>query len=362
MNNFFPFGLQAPTAFYLTLYIATFALHQAFMHYVLAGTLYVTWATLFSGRETIPRTEQPLAATLRDWIPFLLSAAITAGVAPLLFIQIVYQYPFYTANLLLWWRWMVVVPVLILAFYLSYLLKSQLLWKWPRPLRVIVAISTSLSFVFVGFCWTVNHLLANSAASWPEVYLTGQLPFSAMSVVLRMLVWIGGSFASMSVIAGWQLFYTQKTTSVDEGSVAPRHLATMAMVGLMIALISGVFYVATGDEPARTLVSGYAFSPYAILTVIGISLQFIGWSRQWRSKSLSSAGLTNSACGAVLTLFSLSVVREGIRISAIDLAAVSPQHAEAARVGGFGVFVVAAIVVSLLVFWCIRIVRTGISV
>src|SRR5665213_3159326 len=120
MNELFPFGLPWPTVFYLTLYLLTFILHQAFMHYVLAGSMYVAWATIWPGRGPVPLTEQPLAAVLRDWMPFLLSAAITAGVAPLLFIQIVYQHQFYTANLLLWWRWMIVVPVLIIAFYLLY--------------------------------------------------------------------------------------------------------------------------------------------------------------------------------------------------------------------------------------------------
>ena len=46
----------------------------------------------------------PLAAPLRDWLPFVLSAAITAGIAPLLFVQILYQRAFYTANLLLFNR------------------------------------------------------------------------------------------------------------------------------------------------------------------------------------------------------------------------------------------------------------------
>ena len=103
MNAIFPIGLPHPTAVYVTLFLLTFVLHQAFMHYVLAGRLYLTWATIRQGRTT-HLTEQSLAATLRDWMPFLLSAALTAGVAPLLFIQILYQYQVSTANLVLWWR------------------------------------------------------------------------------------------------------------------------------------------------------------------------------------------------------------------------------------------------------------------
>ena len=126
MDATFPFGFDPPLAFYLTLYVLTLVLCAFFMTYVLAGSLYVAWATVFPGQQRVLRCQQPLARVLREWIPFVLSGAITAGVAPLLFVQIIYREQFYTANLLLGWRWLVVVPVLIVAFYLLYVLKSKM--------------------------------------------------------------------------------------------------------------------------------------------------------------------------------------------------------------------------------------------
>ncbi|HEY2760898.1 MAG TPA: hypothetical protein VGI75_09145, partial [Pirellulales bacterium] len=95
MDQVFPFGLPWPTELYTTLYVLTFALHQALMHYVLAGSLYVAWTLAFPGTGAISRSQRPIAAALRDWMPFALGAAITAGVAPLLFVQILYQREFY---------------------------------------------------------------------------------------------------------------------------------------------------------------------------------------------------------------------------------------------------------------------------
>ena len=137
MNLPFPFDEPLATAFYTILLVLTFAMHQAFMHYVLAGSLYVAWASLFPGSNrqptnsvilVLPRNERPLALILRDWMPFILSAAITAGVAPLLFIQIVYQRQFYTANLLLSWRWMI---QLLLAPAFKSSAVSLLMWIRP---------------------------------------------------------------------------------------------------------------------------------------------------------------------------------------------------------------------------------------
>ena len=358
MNAIFPFGLPHPTSVYMTLFLLTFVLHQTFMHYVLAGSLYLTWATIQQGKTT-RLTEQPLAATLRDWMPFLLSAAITAGVAPLLFIQIVYQYQFYTANLLLWWRWVVVVPVLIVAFYLLYLIKSRMLWNWPYAVRIAVVLATSSSFVFVGFCWTINHLLANSEANWPEIYTTGRLPFSVVAVILRMLVWIGGSFATMSVIVGWQLHYRQSSPSDISDVVKPRALAGMSICGLVTAILAGSAYLALSGTDSRSLVFGTFSLPYILLAIIGAILQIVGWSRQWQSIRLDVFGLSLSTLGSLIALFGVSVIREAIRISAVDFASLYPRHTEAAKVGGFGVFVIAAVAVTLLIAWCVRLVRTG---
>ena len=106
MTSVFPWALGGPLSLYLGLYVVTLALHAAFVGYVLGGSGWVAVAAL-------RRRPDPVAAVARDWLPFALGAAITAGVAPLLFVQLVHQERFYTSNLLLFNRWMAVVPVLI---------------------------------------------------------------------------------------------------------------------------------------------------------------------------------------------------------------------------------------------------------
>ena len=361
MDRLFPFGFPFPTAFYLTLYVLTFALHQAFMHYVLAGSLYVAWATLFPGRASIPRAEQPLAATLRDWMPFLLSAAITAGVAPLLFVQIVYQREFYTANLLLWWRWLLVVPVLIVAFYLLYLLKSSLLSRWPHIARSTVALGTAACFVFVGYSWTANHLLGNAAAHWPDVYATGRLPFDWTTLILRMLVWLGGSFATLSAIAGWQLLYRQKREDDQFDVIETRTLALMSLTGLAVALVAGVAYLMDVDAASRRLVFGGFALPYFVLAIAGLILQITAWSLSHRAGRLDGRWLTTASLGAVFSLLGVSVIREALRIGVVDFASLVPRHAQAATVGGFAVFVISAVLASLLIAWSVWLVRRGVA-
>ena len=368
MNSMFPFGLPAPTAFYSTLLVLTFVLHQAFMHYVLAGTLYVAWATIFPGLIVRPRVAQPLAATLRDWMPFLLSAAITAGVAPLLFIQIVYQAEFYTANLLLWWRWMVVVPVLIVAFYLLYLIKSSWLWNRIYSVRVAAVVVTSCCFVFVGFCWTANHLISCRSDQWAEIYATGRLPFTAAIVIPRMLVWISGSFATMAATVGWQLWRQEELIDQNterepetygEFTSSVRTLVRLAMGGLTVSLVAGAIVFAQCDDKTRGLIFGALGLPYLILTVIGVIAQGLGWFQQWRAQEFNGPGMWTVTVGCLLSLLGVSVMREGIRLGAIEIARLAPRHAEAFTEGGFGVFLTATVVVVAAIVWCVRTVQRG---
>ena len=133
MSMPFPFDLAWPTSGYVALYLVTLLTHALFMSYVLGGALAVAFVRLHGVRENGPVTR-----TFIDWLPFALSAAITAGVAPLLFVQILYQREFYTANLLSFHRWMAILPVLIGAFYLLYLLKAR-----PHARRLSAAVASA---------------------------------------------------------------------------------------------------------------------------------------------------------------------------------------------------------------------------
>ena len=90
----FPTGLPLATAFYLTLYVLTLVIHVLFVSYVLAGTAYLAAVHFLPGHPAAPRHKGGAAEALRDWMPLALSGTITAGVAPLLFIQILYQRAF----------------------------------------------------------------------------------------------------------------------------------------------------------------------------------------------------------------------------------------------------------------------------
>lgn len=374
MNVLFPFGLPFPTAFYLVLYVLTFALHQAFMHYVLAGSFYVAWCNLLPangetsrvGRTGSPlyiensRTEQPLCSCLRDWMPFALSAAITAGVAPLLFVQIVYPKAFYTANLLLSWRWMIVIPVLIVVFYLLYLVKSKRYATWSTPIRTVLAIFIAGSFVFVGFCWTANHLISMNEASWPDIYVTGNVALSSAEVALRVLIWSSGAVLTMAVFAGWQLFWKITDDNTDLIQLELRRLSRWSLGAVLLGAIASVTYLYQLDSNTRDSIQVASAYPYLILAIFGSLMQASAWIRIWRG-GFERLWMIVATLGCLFGLIGVSVVREVIRLSHLDITQLIDNHAAAHQIGGFAVFLLFSVINLGVIGYCVWLVSRGLN-
>lgn len=343
----FPFHLPPPTAFYLSLYLGTLVLHVLPMAYVVAGS-----AILMTRVIVQPRLiDDPLTTHLRQWLPFVLSAAITAGVAPLLFLQILYQREFYTANLLLFHRWMAILPVLIVGFYLLYLLKGNWLWRRPFVVRSAVVTVVFGCFVFVGWSWSENHLLSlASQDTWSMHYADGKLNYWPGELVPRMGIWLGEVFPVMAALVAWPL-----ASQTPSPGVA-RRLATVAIAGMAVSLACGVWYFGLLEPPARELVTSNPWRAWMAVAIAGFAFQVVASALIWRSDSLSTRSRWLALLGAVLSVAGIVACREAVRISRLDFEALYPRHAAALKIDGFWLFAVFLVLNAIAIGLCIAVV------
>ncbi|HEX8107076.1 MAG TPA: hypothetical protein VF516_05070, partial [Kofleriaceae bacterium] len=172
---------------WLALYLVTFALHAVLVSYVAAGAGY---ALVAAAR----RSADPIAARTRDWLPFMLGAGITAGVGPLLFLQLLYQRRFYTANLLMGPRWGAVVPALIVGFYALYLAKAS-----ERRRRLGLGVATAC-FAFVAWSWTELHQVMLDDAGWRAMYAAGERFHGGAAILPRLATWLGAMLALFATV------------------------------------------------------------------------------------------------------------------------------------------------------------------
>lgn len=353
MNAPFPLGFPAATAFYLTLYVVTLLIHVAFMNYVLAGA---TCLVCGLGRGRPGSAGDALAHILQDWHPFCLGLAITAGVAPLLFLQILYQESFYTANLLLSHRWMAILPVLIVGFYLLYLQKTA--WLTARGTAVVSMVRAAiwLCFAFIAWSWTENHLLSLNRADWVEHAASGRWLFHSPELPPRLALWFFGALPTLALALAWQTRWNRGEAMID-GDETVRLLTRIGFAGLALTTLSGIWYASQLPGDVRGQLLGTFAAPYLGLAVAGLVIQTVAWWLVRRQQSLSRGLLWLLTVGWLCWLVGGTVMRECRRLVALDLGPLENLHAEAAQVGGLTAFLVFFAVNAVLIMYSVMLVR-----
>ncbi len=316
-----PFTGSAPSV-WLVLYLLTFALHVVLISYVVGGTAYALVLALRGNQDLI-------ADRARDLLPFMLGLGITAGVAPLLFLQLLYQRQFYTANLLLGPRWGAVVPALIVGFYALYLAKATAVLRWRR-IALVVAL---VCFTFVAWSWSEIHLVMQDQPAWREMYAAGDRFYAQSGVLPRLLLWLGAMATLFATLAAWW-------------AAAPdrRRLAVIAISGRFVSAIA-VGMLATGDAAVISTAHGWLY-----LLIGALAVELIGWAWTWRAPD--GAGLTLVTGAATAALLAAVVVRETPRLAAMEA-----PRAAAVEAAGFPVFALTAVLGVGLISWIVRSIR-----
>lgn len=348
MTSVFPFDLPAATVFYLVLFAATLVIHFVFMSYVLAGTVWIM-AGLFR-----PKNESSIiTTTLSDWMPVMLSGAITAGVAPLLFIQILYRQPFYTANLLQFNRWMAILPVLIVLFYLYYLIKAHS--TRHTLIQRIASVVCVAGVLFIAWSWSGNHELSvQQPDRWQEIY-SGTNPAPRNPLVgLRLVLWVTTTFPVLSCLLTWQLRQPNDSSEPPPGIA---RTAAVAITASILTVITGLLIGGQLPDAARGTLLSRAGAPWLFLAGAGWCVQLFSWVRRFRSRQDSSGTRWLVTAGLLLQLTGLMMCRELIRVIRLQDRIDFAGHSDARTAEGFGLFLLFCVVNGLVAAWCIRMAR-----
>jgi hypothetical protein len=314
-----PFDLPGRHGLWLGLYITTFALHFVFVGYVLVGTLYALV-------QAVRKSDDPIAERVRDRLPFMLGCGITAGVAPLLFIQLLYQRHFYTANLLMGPRWGAVVPALIVGFYALYVAKAS--QKWRRHALVAGA----LCFLFVAWSWTELHLLMQHESVWSAMYAAGERMYGDAGTAPRLLLWLGVFGVLFASVAIWW---------THEAPLRKR-LAVIALAGNVVAGLACAWLSARGGSVAA--------HGWLHLFVIAAVIECGGWAWTWRVPD--GPGALVAIGGGTAALLAGAVVREAPRIAILE-----PARHAAEDAGGLPTFVATAAFGVFAIVWIVQAIR-----
>lgn len=143
--------LPAPFWLITLFHVVTLTLHFIAMNFVLGGVVIVLWGKFGN------RWEDPTVRRFIKLFPSALAATITFGVAPLLFVQLLFPKQVYSAAIVSGWFWLAIIPAIIVAYYLFYAASfsieknaksSRLQWMLSIALLMLVYVSYIYSSVF----------------------------------------------------------------------------------------------------------------------------------------------------------------------------------------------------------------------
>lgn len=166
LPNAEPIGLPAPDWLLQFLLVLTFSLHIIPMGLTLGGALVALWAEM-TGRAADRSGHRLLAERLWRLLPSITAFTITLGVAPLLFVQLIYGKFFYPASILTGWSWIAVVPLLILGYGGLYI---QAMTPSGRPWRPWAGLLSILSFLSVAAIYVSTMSLTTRPDLWMGMY------------------------------------------------------------------------------------------------------------------------------------------------------------------------------------------------
>lgn len=256
-----PNPLPAPYWLFKLLLVVTFVLHIIAMNFMLGGgvvALTAKWRA--RNRETGKRMFFDVAKKM----PVLLPATITLGIAPLLFVQVLYGQFFYTSSILMAWPWFLVLVLLTAAYYCFYYVSFQSGTK-PGTAGGVMLFSVILIFL-IGFMFTNNITLSQVPARWGVKYFQSaggwHLNLSEPTLIPRYLhfftaaVAVGGLFLVFMALANWKRDREYAAQLLQFGGKTFMYATmTQFVVGivLLISLPRAMRMLFMGDNPVATI-------------------------------------------------------------------------------------------------------------
>lgn len=296
-----PIGLPAPAWLLQALLVLTFSLHLIPMTLTVGGTLMALYSEVAARLAADGSGYRQLAQRLWRLLPKITSFTITLGVAPLLFVQLVYGKFFYPASVLTAWSWFSVVPLLLVGYGMLYLQSmGNAAGKW-RPWAGLAA---ALSFLGVLAIYVSTMSLTTEPGVWKEMYAASQSGTHWFLQLPRALHVLCGALA---MAGGLAAVIGHGALDAKFGRFARRFGLAWVVVGVVLEVPASLWHMNTLPSRAGLVL------PLVIaaggLGLVGL-LAFVLAGVKDRRPSMAWTGLAGLTLGAVVLAVQRHLVRQ----------------------------------------------------
>lgn len=287
------------------LMLATFVVHILLMNAVFGSAMIGLAQTLW-GRDDAPGPHE--TARL---LPTGMALTVNAGVAPLLFMQVLYGHFFYISDVMLAFWWLSVIGLVIVAYYGAYVwdFRFHRLGRGGRTLAAafMVAVLFLISFVF-----TNNFTLMLTPERWLDYFKNPGGTYLNLGEPTLFPRWLHFVVASLAVggLAQAVLWTVKARRGADASYAAGRirqGMGVFAWFSLLQVLAGAWFLASLPNQVAVRFMGGHGMSTAAFLLALAgafLLLVFGFKARVWPA-----------AAATVVTVLLMACVRELARLA-----------------------------------------------
>lgn len=271
-----PLPLPLPEWLLVVILVISFLFHIIFINLMVGGSIITLWAQI-KGLKNMKY--DVFAHEIAKTITVNKSMAVVLGVAPLLSINTLYTVYFYSVNALTGFAWIMIIPLVTIAFLLTYLHKYT--WKAlenNKRLHIGIIALAVMIFLFIPLIFLTNVNLM----MFPEKWGTVKGFMSALilpNVFPRYLEFLSACIAVTGIFIVWyngRKNYPVEAIYQDFSRYELKKLGySIAVAGLSCQILFGVIVLFT--LPSK----GVGYDVIAMMSIAGLMLAVALWYSYW---------------------------------------------------------------------------------
>lgn len=303
MNPYIPSADSIPVAWgwFQFLLLLTFPLHLLAMNSMLGG-LGIAVYQQFKGVPTGKRLAHRFVLAL----PLLIAFVVNLGVAPLLFLQVLYGQFIYSSSVLMGMFWILVVPVLIIAYYAAYIYDFQ--FARLGGIGAWLGTAVFVLLLVIGYLFTNNMLLMSLPEQFGEYFQNRNGTILASAHVLFLPRYLHMMLGALAV-GGLAIALLGRIKATSDPELAEFSHA----VGLktfrwftLVNTVCGIWYLLTLERSSMLLfMGGNLPATFCFATALIVVLYILHSS--FRDRLWSTIG------GVVLLVYLMTFMRAWLR-------------------------------------------------
>ncbi|MCK5913455.1 MAG: hypothetical protein KAG12_06220, partial [Desulfuromusa sp.] len=291
--------------FYVLLML-TFLLHILVMNAMLGGGIIALISAFRSSEDN-----NLLGKEIGYKWPYTIAFAVNLGVAPLLFMQVLYGQFIYSSTVLMAVWWFSIFGLLILAYYAAYIYDFK--FDTLGSLRIYMVGFSVLTLLFIGFLFSNNMTLMLQPDKWQAYFDNAGgtlILLSDPSLFPRYLHFVVGAVAVAGLFLALIGHFHFIKSSLDRNTLIATGMKYFTYASALQILIGFWFLMALPKKVMMVFMGGSAYGTGLLL--LGIILGFVVLYCGYKQMVILSSTIT------LVALIDMIFMRDLVRIAYLE--------------------------------------------